>query len=516
MINNFLSSLIAFFFAGGMTANTEDNVRHSSWLKTITFLVITIIVLLFFLKTVQVKTLLTYVDYRDGYSFAKECAFIKINNSFTGEIPDICDYDSTLKDLGVGICDNHSIIKYNNDHYYEGLIPLDSSGVYIRHYINGWCNEQAKQFLKQFDTKSQGFGDKWAKYFQGVVDSFLIPYADGRDVAKYSLIYCQKRIPDFSVTKNPHSFDHRVTNNYNSDSLVNQDIYVVPLEFQKNLKRFGISDSIRNLWGNKGQAIFMVSAVDHDIEIKPYLLQNISNEIRITHKDGGLNNLNYFTAADISQCNYRLLLHSSIKIKKLTVTFNTPVEISPLPFVVNKMSTYGFEVTDSASLEYLKSSNTLMHIKFPVMENKQLVRSLILTTLLTTFASLFLYNLYYLVIRIIKNRGEDKKKVKMNKRLRIARALSSLLHIFILLVLLHYSIRIYNENPYYISGKFLGFYIGYYWFILIVIIALLLMYVGFEIIIIDFAKAKDKCENDISTDDSSSLDSDANIKNNEN
>ena len=62
----------------------------------------------------------------------------------------------------------------------------------------------------------------------------------------------------------------------------------------------------------------------------------------------------------------------------------------------------------------------------------------------------------------------------------------------------------------------MGFYIGYYWFILIVIIALLLMYVGFEIIIIDFAKAKDKCENDISTDDSSSLDSDANIKNNEN
>ena len=68
MLNNLLSSLFAFFFWGGTTLATKDNIRHASWLKTFTYLVLTIIVALIYAKTLKVETMMTYVDIRDGNS----------------------------------------------------------------------------------------------------------------------------------------------------------------------------------------------------------------------------------------------------------------------------------------------------------------------------------------------------------------------------------------------------------------------------------------------------------------
>lgn len=497
MINNILSAIFTFFFVGGMTKNTEDNVQHASWLKTIAYLVLTIIVSLFYLRTLKVETLLSYVDLRKSNAYNKEYAVIKINTVFDGVETDMCDYDDRLLDLDFG----NNCSYWNKYRYFEGLFPVDSTGIFIRQITRKINRDGEKnKYINSFVSKSEGFGDIWHEYYKGVVDSFLLPFCKGQDVSKYSLICCIKRIPDFSLIKDISHFPFYQYTQKSKDNSTTQKIVVFPLERQRALKKFGVSDSILNIFGNRGMAFFMVNAIDNEVIANfSHSLDNIQSFYELQVKGDNLNSLNYFTAADISQCKFRLLLHSPMEIGKLTITFNTPVEFSELPFKVDKMNLYGFEVTDSATLSNLKSSNTLIHMKFPEMENKQLVRSLILTTLLTALASLFLYNFYYVLRKMFYRRraGEDEVKITpMNNKIRIAHVLHNVLCLFSLAILLYFAIRIYNNNPYYITPRLVFFNLEFKWWLFLNICLFVVCWVSIEMLLYSWAYDKKKSEID--------------------
>lgn len=115
-----------------------------------------------------------------------------------------------------------------------------------------------------------------------------------------------------------------------------------------------------------------------------------------------INTLNFFSAADLSQCNYMLDVRSDIPIDNFKVCFDIPVEVSSADINNNKFDSREFTVDLKGELYSNVNKFALYHIKFPTLANLQLIRSLILTTLLTALLSLFFTNLYYLLRKLHK------------------------------------------------------------------------------------------------------------------
>jgi hypothetical protein len=60
----FLPAIFAFLFWGKTTAESEDRTHHSSWMRTLVFLVLTICVGLIYVKTLEILNLSNYIDVR--------------------------------------------------------------------------------------------------------------------------------------------------------------------------------------------------------------------------------------------------------------------------------------------------------------------------------------------------------------------------------------------------------------------------------------------------------------------
>lgn len=127
--------------------------------------------------------------------------------------------------------------------------------------------------------------------------------------------------------------------------------------------------------------------------------------------DRHANNLDIFTAADVSQITYQILLKSDYYIGELNVDCNIPIQIigTDSSIVTN---TYGFKILDANNHMGSQKLYTY-HILLPTFNNLQLIRSLVLTTLITTFLSLFIANVYYWIRKKI---GKGYLNHKLNFR----------------------------------------------------------------------------------------------------
>lgn len=131
-----------------------------------------------------------------------------------------------------------------------------------------------------------------------------------------------------------------------------------------------------------------------------------------------INSLNFFSAADLSQCIYQFNIQSDIPIDSFFVCFDIPVEVTSYYNNENHFDSRCFSIdlqenNDGSVTQFLK-----YHIKLPTLANLQLIRSLILTTLLTALWSLFLSSFYY-YCRKKYIEYLHKKPVKYTKRKKI-------------------------------------------------------------------------------------------------
>ena len=145
-----------------------------------------------------------------------------------------------------------------------------------------------------------------------------------------------------------------------------------------------------------------------DISTKKNNIHNEDIYFKVRTKSNYVNTLNFFSAADLSQCEYEVKLESDIPIENLSMFFDLPVEISSLNPSEHNVVSKGFfmniEEDIAGETRYL-----IYHVKFPTLANLQLIRSLILTTLLTVLFSLFFKNLYYYCRKIFERRKREKK-----------------------------------------------------------------------------------------------------------
>lgn len=108
----------------------------------------------------------------------------------------------------------------------------------------------------------------------------------------------------------------------------------------------------------------------------------------------GVNKLNFWTAADISQFTYNLSVNSPLPLKHMVLQSDIPIEVEAQldSLVTSSMAIY---IIGGVALQAAQKGSLNLHIKLPTLANLQLIRSLILTTLLTALVSLLAINFYY-------------------------------------------------------------------------------------------------------------------------
>ena len=123
---------------------------------------------------------------------------------------------------------------------------------------------------------------------------------------------------------------------------------------------------------------------------------NVPFDYEVPIMTKSMNTMNIFSAADLSQCTYIVTIMSDCPLNRLYFNFDVPVELLPSKYKPDQSDAYDISFKDSLTLERIRNHIMVLHFKMPTMQNVQLVRSLILTTLLSAMLSLFVLNFYYL------------------------------------------------------------------------------------------------------------------------
>ena len=429
-MHNFLPALFAFFFWGKTTADHEDRTRHSSWMRTFTFAVLTLSVGLIYMKTLDVPMMSNYVDIRaDRYTVRNDTLGERVNLLFNNVLADedlSCKVDSGLvQSLGFKPNDydfrmKFSGIGYNfhttNDSTYKVIdrgvfaVPVRTKPYNINSancFYKTYNNDSLHNLLNNFDIRY-------------VIVSKLQPIIEATPFQTYP--HWRSRTSHINDTCGFVSVSHWYPKSKTLPGWMNMKV--------DSLMKGVCSIEFEGLCIDREKSEDETSIVS----LTSYKSYNFANH------------LNYFTAADISQSNYQLLVHSDCPIDTIKVAFNTPTEMPHLPFKVDEMSPYGFTITSQDLIDKIQDRDIRFFVKFPAMANKQLVRSLILTTLLTALASLFLTNLYFcfrrLIHRLITRQKQDEQKV--SKRLKRAKFCHNVMVIFYLTSVLLYALSVYN------------------------------------------------------------------------
>lgn len=123
-----------------------------------------------------------------------------------------------------------------------------------------------------------------------------------------------------------------------------------------------------------------------------------------------LNSINLLTAADLTQCSYDIIYDFDCPVKNLFLTFDIPTTLSQLPYGLKPIDSYSYVIDNPEELSKMKKGSLLLHLNFPTLSNMQLIRSLVLTSVLTAFFSLFCLNAFYCVRKYSK--GPQSKRGK--------------------------------------------------------------------------------------------------------
>lgn len=194
--------------------------------------------------------------------------------------------------------------------------------------------------------------------------------------------------------------------------------------------------------------------------------------------DREINTLNFFSAADISKCIYTIYVKSDCPLSYFGVNFDIPVDIKTFEFPADNIIFSGFNTTDPAKLDAIRNHDSYtLFVEFPTLQNMQLIRSLILTSLLTVFATLFCSNFYFCLRKIYMKR----RKLSITKarqydlgKAKIYKLIILVLYLSLLVAFAYVAYRILIEDYFIISYD--NEYYNYAGLALAIVVLLLFVY----------------------------------------
>ncbi len=430
MITTFIAALTALFFWNKSTKDVEEKTQLSSWTRTIVYGVLMIAVWVFYIKTYQVATVFHTIQVRglretinsDG-EIADTIATIELTNKFSSGITEnvplnhIKSSNIKLRNVaetgGVfGVINLHNGNKYNIRT--NPLLEDQYKGI-----------NQYTPPIKIKDYPIESFSHVYEiSYFNSRIPS-LIPFFPTFVLEKEAPVetmtpFSWFRISDFDsfgpgVTYSTQIQDHKGVLHKVKEDNIHHEMYVGAAV---------LSDTITCM---------------EDYHFKFDFSNNFSNR------------LTFFTAADISQYTCDIRIETDCYVKNLWVSYDLPIEINSYDSCMS-VSAYSFKVDgDFLNKKIVNKGAYRFHVKLPTLANLQLIRSLILTTLLTALVSLFFLNLFYRLRKhFIDFKERHIEEIAENRLKPFKFKLYVLLYTF-LIIIAYVSWRIYKDRPFHIK-----------------------------------------------------------------
>lgn len=434
MINNLLAALIALgFIHRNMDDDESKKVQNASWIRVLIYFVLTSLTLIAFYKTYQVATIKSQL-----YVYGIRGAMFHNDSTNTEEIGDT---------VSITV---HTVFNSERFSFKESQETLESGNpqeLTSRMGGTDFCmrlNGEKKYSIRTYpDVTREKMENEDLKVIDGNGPLYYIRHIN-TEIPMLFPFLTEIEYTDYGLE----------TNEYPDSTITYTRNRIMPLE--------GHLPELGYLGSYGGMSLIERGAEFYGSQRKQK--EYITTVISLANN---YNTMNFFTAADLTQCSFDVNVFSDCPVDFVRFNFNIPVEISPMYLKMDTLDAYGFQISDKETLSGFSSIESgfhgqriRFHAKLPTLSNMQLIRSLILTTLLTTFISLLLSNLYYWIKKIIYTMYVRKESImkehlkrldKNRKKLKLLSFSAMIIGAVILLrlgwlVLINHPIKIASSN----------------------------------------------------------------------
>lgn len=409
MWNNLIAVLLTFGFYKRATTEIEEKTDNASWWRVFIYLVLTILVLAFYVKSYSIAHVINMVQI-DALK-GSPTDTIKSLYFFSTLKPDSYSYGDQIE---LKLADSIAEPMSGKS---GASFSIAFGGDSIRENPN---YKTLTDSLKRYDSTGGLYGFSYAGSH---IKSFS-PFLEVPTTIETPVQYPQNQNFTYDYT-----LCEKFGSNYTQDFLRGPDGKPV-------IPNMSGDDCYQFLWrSNKNKYRFHTTAVSSEL----------------------INAFGFLTAADLSQCIISTTMKTNIPIEELGFIFDMPVEVTAFPGDYENRMTEVI-ITDTTLLKELyhtcqdsdKQVTLQYHVKFPTMANLQLVRSLILTTILTAVVALLFSNLYYCARRFVMRRKDTKNDKASrsieDKRIRHYRRVVRIISAVFYFIILAYAIMIYTDT----------------------------------------------------------------------
>ena len=365
ILNIFLSAIIAIFFLSYVSKDEVDKSKNASLFRSFVYFCLTIVAFVIFYKSYQVSSITNMVEI----------------NALRGAEDSLHQSRDTIKEVRIynkfremGTYDNKFQIFANL--YGQDSLFKKNGGVFVKIRPS---NDPKYPIVnrKLFTREARLSMEEEIKRDISTIGPYYMVSFLSTNIPSYIPIYPSVKYGSPWMREKGCIYTNNV---YNTRDAEGFDLYI---QGEKQ-RKFTDFDEGRALLEN---GIVTIQTLAHEVKMKKY------DDIFLSSYHNYANVINILTAADISQYTYVLALNTDMHIKTLSVEYNIPIEINGNIDGVSVGSHY-LRLNE----KFLRNNNgkiCMFHVKLPTMANIQLIRSLILTALLTTLFSLFCKNIYY-------------------------------------------------------------------------------------------------------------------------
>lgn len=427
MINTFIAAIVALFFWGKSSKDIEEKTQLASWLRTLVYGVLTFLVSVFYVKTYQVATVHHNIELKG----------LRTSRNANNNVADTVDNIYLVNRYSSYITEDYEI---RNTALKNEMISdmAETGGLYVSMSLQSGSEYKTKNKSEINNTSS------W--YLQ---KNFL----GGQLLESYSHAYQL----DYITSSIPSLVPLLPTGKYEKDTIESNGVFI--------RKKWGDCGSFGNeftsfiVFNGADDKKYKIAAKDF-LRDKYYITCVLAETVtqpktpaQFSFEHNSIHDFNFFTAADISQYTCDINLKSDCYVKNMEINHDLPIEINPHDSCM-RVSSYSIILKrDFLNNQIVNKGNYKFHIKFPTLANLQLIRSLILTTLLTALVSLFFCNLFYLVRKkILSFKEKHISQINVEKAKRFRKKICVLALVFMIFIV-YIAYRIWVDHPFHIKDS---------------------------------------------------------------
>jgi hypothetical protein len=510
---NIMAAIISLGIWGKATQETKEKTRKASWLRTGLYLVLSVIVGIIFYKTYQVSINENSIEICkiygsvDDYGMNTDTARVYISHRFNkDQYKDSIEYNEYVTHGGVlvDVISRPFGPKAINKKYLaetfdwlefllsEKLIPDTNAttNLFKRMYDAFQTNPEMENILYQYKSGVQ-LSQKQIDLLNLKMDYIMSDYRQLL-LTRYRFTQPNSLLP-WLIDDTSKKFKLETSTKYSfmvSHENIMDSVWCktwlqnknnLNVDWERAFKALNLQNSVMYTY------LFGTSDLHYKNKRN---IEKYEQHDEISRSDMKINSVNFLTAADLSQGIYEINIHSDIPLEVLRVDFDIPVNISSMYPEPDMKSMREIVFHDREKLDYIQSQKIKFHVKFPTLENQQLIRSLILTTILTAIVSMFFANLYFCIRRFLLRKHRNHKiesctrfpnlnsiPIRYRKRMIWYKKICIIAYAFAILFLLYLFIRLlFNDPVSFTTSEVLGVCLKVFMVILAVIVFLTFAY----------------------------------------